>query len=147
MSSLYSNVSARTSPIRMTVLAVGRNSVQLGITAPADEYRGSIMTTCLHGPGAVCANCSDQDPRWRGWRGGGDPPNEPPPPLYRIVGSRVLQAEMQSERAKRWWAAHPQSRIKPCLIEGCGRPGHAKGLCNMHYRQARAASGVPCGPP
>lgn len=33
---------------------------------------------CLHGPGAVCAGCSDLRPWWREARGGGDPPNDPP---------------------------------------------------------------------
>lgn len=33
---------------------------------------------CLHryGVGISCALCSDEDPRWRSWRNGANPPNE-----------------------------------------------------------------------
>lgn len=39
---------------------------------------------CLHDARAVCWACSDQDERWRTWRGGGEPPNvrrRPLPPV------------------------------------------------------------------
>ena len=39
------------------------------IEAPSKTWQ------CLHDARAVCAACSDQDPRWREWRGGGEPPN------------------------------------------------------------------------
>lgn len=41
---------------------------------------------CLHDSRAVCALCSDQDPRWREWRNGAEPPNAP-------ARLRKLQAE------------------------------------------------------
>lgn len=48
------------------------------LTEKADE--GGVMVAairleCLHDARGVCWACSDQDPRWREWRGGGDPPN------------------------------------------------------------------------
>lgn len=71
------------------------------MTLAESSTHAPAVQECLHDSRAVCWLCSDQDPRWREWRGGGDPPNARPAP------ARLAQRTMSAEEEREWLNSLP----------------------------------------